>query len=382
MGGQSLGAVAHLAPAILATSIAKDTGLSPNLIGVFAGLVFLAAAIAALGSTGLILRYGGIRTVQVSSVLCAIGLLLAATGYPVMLALAALLIGLGYGPMTPSSSVILSRWAPLNRLGLVMSIKQTGVPIGYALGGITLPLINNAYGWQATLAFVALLGLLAAFLIGFAARILDVDRTPSARIGFAGARAALSMVWGIGRLRRIACASLAFAGVQVTVASFLVVYLETRHGLSNIDAARALALANLTAIAGRIIWGGLGDYVRISVLLTLLPIAMAIALGLLIAIDSAWDLVAIFAVAIGLGATVIAWNGLMLIEIAQQAPKGQIAAATSGVLCLTFLGSMAFPQLLSAILSANISYEMGFGGMIIVSLAMAVWYLPDALTGK
>ena len=72
----------------------------------------------------------------------------------------------------------------------------------------------------------------------------------------------------------------------------------------------------------------------------------------------------------------------MLTEVARQAPPGQVGMATSGVLALTFLGSMAFPQALSAALATNGSYEVGFGAMICVSLAMAAWYLPDALTKK
>ena len=382
MSGQALGAAAQLSPAVLATFIAKDTGLDASLIGIYTGTVFLASAIATLGGGGLIMRYGGVRAVQIGALLTAIGISFAAIGHPVAFIASALIIGAGYGPMTPASSIVLSRWAPANRLGLVMSIKQTGVPIGYALAGISLPILNEIYGWQTTIIIVAIVCWIAAILIGLAVAILDVDRSPEARIGFAGARLALGMVWTVRRLRRIACASLAFAGVQVTVTSFMVVYLETKHGHSNQQAAQALAIANLTAIAGRILWGGAADYVRTSVLLMLLPIAMAAAMIGLIMVDSSWDLLAVFAVAISLGATVIAWNGLMLTEVARQAPPGQVGMATSGVLALTFLGSMAFPQALSAALSANGSYEVGFGAMICVSLAMAAWYLPDALTKK
>ena len=382
MSGQALGAAAQLSPAVLATFIAADTGLDSSLIGVYTGTVFLASAIATLGGGGLIMRYGGVRAVQIGALLTAIGISFAAIGHPLAFIASALIIGAGYGPMTPASSIVLSRWAPAHRLGLVMSIKQTGVPIGYALAGISLPILNGIYGWQTTIIIVAIVCWIAAILIGLAVATLDVDRSPEARIGFAGARLALGMVWTVRRLRRIACASLAFAGVQVTVTSFMVVYLETKHGYSNQQAAQALAIANLTAIAGRILWGGAADYVRTSVLLMLLPITMAAAMIGLIMVDSSWDLLAVFAVAISLGATVIAWNGLMLTEVARQAPPGQVGMATSGVLALTFLGSMAFPQALSAALSANGSYEVGFGAMICVSLAMAAWYLPDALTKK
>ncbi len=382
MSGQALGAAAQLSPAVLATFIATDTGLEASLIGIYTGTVFLASAIATLGGGGLIIRYGGVRAVQIGALLTAIGLSFAAIGHPLAFIASALIIGAGYGPMTPASSIVLSRWAPANRLGLVMSIKQTGVPIGYALAGISLPILNGIYGWQMTIIIIAVICWIAAILIGLTVATLDVDRSPEARIGFAGARLALGMVWAVRRLRRIACASLAFAGVQVTVTSFMVVYLETKHGYSNQQAAQALAIANFTAIAGRILWGGAADCVRTSVLLMLLPIAMAFAMIGLITVDSSWDILAVFAVAISLGATVIAWNGLMLTEVARQAPPGQVGMATSGVLALTFLGSMAFPQALSAALAANGSYEVGFGAMICVSLAMAAWYLPDALTKK
>lgn len=251
-----------------------------------------------------------------------------------------------------------------------------------ALTGLSLPFLARFYDWQTAIIIVAAICAVAAILIGLAVRALDVDRSPEARIGFAGARVALKMVWTTPRLRRIACASLAFAGAQVSVTSFMVVYLETQHGYTNQLAGIALSIANVTAIAGRILWGGAADYIRTSVLLMILPIAMAVAMIGLLLIDSTWDLLAVFAVAVSLGATVIAWNGLMLTEVARQAPPGQVGVATSGVLALTFLGSMAFPQMLSIMLSTIGSYEIGFGAMIVVSLAMAVWYLPDALTKK
>lgn len=382
MGGQSLGAAAQLAPAVLATIIAVDTGIKASLIGVYTGTVFLASAIATLGGSGLIMRHGGVRAVQIGGLLTAVGMSLAAIGHPAAFIASALIIGTGYGPMTPASSIVLSRWSPPHHLGLVMSIKQTGVPIGYAIAGLSLPLLADIYGWQMTIIIVAVVCWISAILIGLAVQALDVDRSPEARIGFAGAGIALSMVWTVPRLRRIACASLAFAGAQVSVTSFMVVYLETRHGFTTQSAAQALAIANITAIAGRILWGGAADYVRTSVLLMMLPVAMAAAIIGLLLVDSTWDLLAVFAVAVSLGATVIAWNGLMLTEVARQAPAGQVGVATSGVLALTFLGSMAFPQALSLMLSTIGSYEIGFGAMICVTLSMAVWYLPDALTKK
>lgn len=379
MGGQALGAAAQLAPAVLAVEIARHAGVSPTMIGVYTGLVFLAAAIASLGGGGLIGRHGGVKAVQAGVLLSAAGLALAAIGHPAALAASALVIGLGYGPMTPASSVVLSRWAPPRRLGLVMSIKQTGVPMGYFATGLALPWAADAVGWQSALLALAGLTVLAAALLAPAARRLD-EPGPSVGGGFAAARISLGLVRRHRRLRRIAVASLAFAGVQVTVTSFLVVYLEADVGLDKARAAWPLAIAGVAAIAGRIAWGALADVTPTARLLALLSCMMAASLAALLMDASAWDYAPLTLLGLALGFSILAWNGVMLIEAARQAPQGQIGLATSGVLALTFLGSTIFPQVLSLTVGTTGAYQIGFGGMIVVCLAVALWYLPDAFT--
>ena len=75
-----------------------------------------------------------------------------------LLALAPLVIGLGYGPITPASSHVLARTAPPSRMALTFSIKQTGVPAGAALAGALLPALALRIGWRAAFVAVAALG--------------------------------------------------------------------------------------------------------------------------------------------------------------------------------------------------------------------------------
>lgn len=381
MAGQGIGAASQLAPAIFAIEIAADAGLSPSLIGVYTGFVFLAAAISSLGGGGLIGRYGGVRAVQAGVALSAIGCCLAAIGSPASLLLSALVIGLGYGPMTPASSVVLSRWAPPQRLGLVMSIKQTGVPFGYFLAGVGMPLLAGAFGWRGATLALAGVGAVAAIALEAPRRRLD-ERNPGPGLGLTAAKASLGLLRQAPRLRRIAFASLAFAGVQVTVTSFLVVYLEDHVGLPKALAAWPLAVAGVAAVAGRIGWGWLADLTPTARLLALLPLCMAGALAFLLAGAPDWDYVILTGLGVTLGLTVLAWNGVMLIETARQAPGGQIGLATSGVLALTFLGSTIFPQLLSFAVETLGGYGVGFVTMICVCIAVAAWYAPDAITNK
>lgn len=378
MGGQALGAAAQLAPAVLALEVAAKAGVAPTMIGVYTGIVFFAAALSSLGGGGLIGRHGGVRAVQAGVFMSAIGIVLASFGNPLALIASALFIGLGYGPMTPASSVVLTQWSPAHRLGLIMSIKQTGVPLGYFMTGVGLPWLSAEIGWQNALLALAGVALLTGLALGPAAPRLD-RRNPSAVGGFASARRSLGLLRAHPRLLRIAVASLAFAGIQVAVTSFLVVYLESEAGLSKSLAAWPLAVAGVTAIAGRIGWGALADMTAAARLLALLPVLMAGALGCLLLIGPDAELLTLTALGLALGFSVLAWNGVMLIEAARQAPVGDIGNATSGVLALTFLGSTVFPQLLSFAVGSLGSYAIGFGGMIVAALAVALWYFPDAI---
>ena len=59
---------------------------------------------------------------------------------PYIICLGALIIGLGYGPITPASSAILNEVTPNRIRALIFfSIKQSGVPIGGAIAGILVP---------------------------------------------------------------------------------------------------------------------------------------------------------------------------------------------------------------------------------------------------
>lgn len=381
LGGQAVGASAHLAPAVLAIEIAAHSGLEPSMIGYYTGLVFLASAIASLGCGGLLARHGAIRTVQVCVAMSAVGTALAAIGGPAALFASAIIVGLAYGPMTPASSVVLSRWSPPKRLGLVMSIKQTGVPLGYFATGVGMPLLATLYDWRTALLVLAGFAAATAAAMFGPARLLD-ERSPGGGGGFSSARIALGLVRRHSRLRRMAVASLAFAGIQVTVTSFMVVYMEDHIGLSKELAAWPLAVAGVTAIAGRIAWGWLADVTATARLLCLLPVLMALTLLLLLATEATWGFLMLTGLGLAIGFSILAWNGVMLIETARQAPPGQVGLATAGVLALTFLGSTFFPQALAFAVGALGSYQLGFLGMTIVAVAVGLWYLPDAITKK
>jgi len=133
-------------------------------VGLYIALIYFAAMFSSQWGAVLVKRWGPIRTSQVALLFPAVEMLMiAATSVPVA-ALGALLIGVGYGPITPASSEILARTTPPHRYALVFSVKQTGVPAGGALAGLMVPGVLAWAGPVWALAQIAALCLLGALL--------------------------------------------------------------------------------------------------------------------------------------------------------------------------------------------------------------------------
>src|SRR3546814_17258244 len=110
-------------------------GLAPELVGVFVAISGLAGTVAAAGCGAWIQRLGAMRMSQAALLLTAAGLCLALSGWVPLIAVAAIVVGVGAVISTPASSEILIRYAPPKQAPLVFSIKQAGVPAGTKLAG-------------------------------------------------------------------------------------------------------------------------------------------------------------------------------------------------------------------------------------------------------
>ncbi|MBI5446203.1 MAG: MFS transporter, partial [Deltaproteobacteria bacterium] len=173
-------AAASTAPAVLAPEIARSFALPAGLAGVFVGIINAGGMAASLAAGAFIGRYGPIRVSQIGVLLCAAGIGLVAfvpAAQPLLLPLGAILIGVGYAPITPASSDLLVRTTPPARMAVTFSVKQTGVPVGGALAGATLPALALALGWRLSVLALALVGLCIAAMAQWTRRSLDGERS-------------------------------------------------------------------------------------------------------------------------------------------------------------------------------------------------------------
>ncbi len=359
--------LAATATAVLTPAIAGDLGIAPALVGVFVGILYVGSMAGSLASGGFVARFGAIRVSQACVLLCTIALAAMALATPppslpsLLLAAAPLVLGLGYGPITPASSHVLVRAAPPSRMALTFSIKQTGVPAGAALAGAALPALAVALGWRHAFCAIAALGIGIAVLAERSRPALDADRQPGRRLSLAGVFAPLRIVFRTPSLVELAATGFVYAATQVCLVSFLVVYLTETLGYALVAAGLALTAANAGGIVGRIVWGHVADrWIRPRTVLGMLGIVAAACAYATASFGAAWPGAVVLAVGAAFGATAIGWNGVQLAEVARHSPAGEAGTVTGASGFVTFAGVVLGPPLFALLATLTGSYRAGF----------------------
>jgi MFS family permease len=375
---QALASLVIFTPPVLAPVAGMEIGIAASAVGVATALIYISSTFAALMSGGVIGRFGPMRVSQLSLILCASGIALMVSANAWLIGVGALIIGLGYGPVTPSSSAILAERVPPNLRAFIFSLKQTGVPIGGAIAGAMIPALMFTLGWKAAALATSAMCVVLAISIQPWRRAIDAgSRAPDTRAKL-GLKATMQLVLAHRRLREMALASLTYSGMQMCLGSFMVVFLHDRVGFGVGSAGAVLAAAMITGIVGRIVWGVVADkWVKPRTLLGLLGCSMSLAAFAIATVTTAWPLALVFAVSVVYGGTAVGWNGVYLSEVARIAPPGQAAAATGASLAMTYFGVVALPLMFWAIVHFTGSYTMAFAA----AGALTLWRGSLLLTG-
>lgn len=373
---QTLVAFAVYSAPVMAPVAGPALGFSPAAVGYYIAASYLGSMIGSAVAGGWVARFGPIRVSQAGLALCLAGLALAASAWPPLVVLGGFVVGLGYGPTTPASSVILVRAARPGMFALVFSVKQTGVPAGGVLAGALVPGLILAIGWQGAAAAIGGACLAAALAIAPARARYDRELDPQAPLSFSSALAPVKLVLATPRLREMCVASFVFGGVQITLVTYLVTFLVESFALSLVLAGLVMAVSQVASVAGRVVWGWLADRVfKRRTVLGLLGLGMGFSALAALASRPEWPRALLFSYAIVFGATAVGWNGVWLAEIARLAPAGRTSEATGGCLFFTFLGVVVTPPAFNAVYAFTASYAMAYAVFSLPALAVGAWLL-------
>jgi len=365
---QAMVSMALLTLPVMAPVVAQDLQVSPALVGIYVSMTYAGAMAASLMGGATVNRLGAIRVSQWGLLLCAAGLLLCAVPWFPAMGLGAVLIGLGYGPITPASSHLLARTTPQHQMSLVFSLKQTGVPLGSLLAGALVPPLLLVLNWHASLAVVAAVCVACAAMAQSLRAELDNDRQSDLPMRWGGWIQPLRLVLSHRSLYTMAACSFMFSMVQLSLTTYLVTFLHDDLSYALIAAGLALSATQLGGMAGRIAWGYVADRWlgarRMLLLLAGLMALGALATTTLTPDTPQWLVIVIL---VTFGASAIGWNGVYLAEVARRAPPGMASLATGGTLAFTFLGVVIGPPIFGALSTGFGTYRAGFMSLMVVA---------------
>jgi MFS family permease len=351
---------------VLAPAVAAERGWSPTLIAFYPIVVFVTAFLISFHIPELLFRMGGMGLMLVSLMIGGAGLLLLLPPYAAAAVSASVAIGCGTAAMNPASSQILGPRTTARTAGLVMSIKQTGVPLGGVMAGVLVPILTSRFGWRTAAAELAAIGFALAIALLRSVNWLNGAVRATKPVAFRPLDPVRHLLAMPG-MPTLLFASLTFNGMQLCLRSFFVVYLVTYERLGLVTAGVAFSVSQAAGMIGQVGWAALSDrLLSVHAVMAIIGMLMSAAALCTASMTPYWPLGAIYVVAAVYGVSAAGYLPVLLGEVAKQSSPGQVGALTSG--------AQLFP------LSGCILGPLAFGGMTAVMGMPAAFILAAAST--
>lgn len=371
-GVHSLSAASLFVIPAIAPDMAAALGTSTSLVGIQVAVVYFGATTMSVFAGSLAVRFGPARACQAGLLLGVAGLAAASSGWLPLVALASLLLGLGYGMINPPTGYMVERVATAGNRGFLFSVKQTAVPAGGMLAGLVGPPVTLLWNWQAALLAMAGCLLLAIVLLQPLTCVFKASPAIPA-VGRPPLLRDLQLVWRVPALRWATLAATALAGVQFTLTTFLVALLVEDIHFDLVAAGIGLSVFQAAALIGRLSWGLLADFTRSGLIVLLVAFAVAIAsLLALTAMTTAWPLWVLYLCLAALGAAAAGWNGVFVSEVVRMSPPGGAARAIGGAFAFTFAGALVVPATFSGLYEWSHSYTITAWLLVVLAVGGAL----------
>lgn len=371
LAAQTLATMALFSLPAIAPAVARALHVQGELVGVFVSAAYGVGIISALFSPGFIHRYGGVRVLQGVLAATTAMLLFAAGGSVMWLAIAAVVLGLGYGAAAPASTHLLVPHTPPRIFNMVMSLRQIGVPLGGVLGSLLLPPLVLHIGWrEALLAEVPGVLLLTA-LLEIPRRRWDADIHPTRRL-FGRALLAPFALLRDGPMLRLSIASFFYSGTQLCFVAFTTTQLTAVAGFDLIAAGRALAVYQITGAVTRPLWGWVADR-WLTPRHTLAVHGFGIAATALAAgqFGLHWSHPLVLLVIAIAGCTAGGYTGVAYAEYAHLGGTRRTEATGLGT-AVMFAGVLLIPSSFGLAVAASGGYALAYSSLAVLALASAV----------
>src|SRR4051794_37611124 len=142
--------------------------------------------------------------------------------------------------MTPASSQVLASQSQSQAFALLVSVRQTSVPLGGVAAGLLVPQLVLRLGWQSSCVALGLGTAVFAFVTALSLPVIR-EQQPAGRTRFSGGLLGpLRFITQRRDLLTLSAASTIFGALQLVLSAFLVIYLVTVVGHDLVSAGALL----------------------------------------------------------------------------------------------------------------------------------------------
>lgn len=381
-----IGAVAQYGINTLAPFYRQDLQLSRAQIGLFFTAFYMGMAGLSFAAGWLADRLG-VRATTLNGHL-ALGLCtIAAASAPSFgwAFISFFLAGLGYSFLNPASTKGVMAWFHSDERATAMGIKQTGVPAGGVVAAVLGPSLVLLAGWRGALAGFGLINLLFGFFFW------SLWREPRGETGNPeppdSSSQKIKGVLKVESLLIVSFGTAVFLVAQMSLLTYMPLYLKETMGFSAYWASQALALTQIGAMVGRIGWGVVSDRLfrgeRKNVLLLIgsLSVVFTLSLSLLPPVTSLFILLPLIFLA---GLCMVGYQGVYYALIGELAGKARTGAALGLVITVNSVGAIFGTPFFGYLVDVSGSYAIAWqalAGTILLGTLMLGLFLKEPRPG-
>jgi MFS family permease len=264
---------------------------------------------------------------------------------------------IGAALVSPGGARALVAWVPRRRLGLALSVRQTGVMLGGLLGALMLPPVALLTGWRTAFRVAAILAIGCVVLFALAYR-----EPPG--VARRGAPLKLRSLRHNRPWLAATAYGFVFMGVQGVAVSYLALYLHQGGGLTVVAAADLLAVLQLGGLVGRLATGFGGDRLarRAPLMVLLGVVATLAAVGFSFA-GPGTPLALLGALSFLLGVSGLGWNALAITVISEAVPSDATATATGAGISIAFSAMFVISPLFGLLTDRQGGYALSWAAL-------------------
>ena len=354
----------------LAPFLQEDLGITRTQVGFFTSAVYVGNVLFGALCGWLIDKYGIRRFILIGpAAICLSFFMLTRTPSYGIGIVFVMLGGFGYVFVNPAAAKALTEWFSPKMRATSIGIMKSGVHVGSALGAAVLPVLSLLFGWRNGLTFIVVA--IAGISIVAAALYRDAPIHVSGQTGGFGWRELRQVVTNKNILL-LGCIGMTYSAIQLSTATYLVLFLTEKTNLSVILAGTYLTVVALSGAAGRVLWGIISDRMfhgkRKTVLsaMGLISGILSVSLALVAVRMTGWLLYPMMAI---FGFAAFGWMGVYVTFLAEGSSADQAGTGVGFGLSISGLGIILGPPLFGFIVDVTQSYVAAWTTVGIMAMA-------------